>query len=95
MSTPRLELARFAAELAKPGHGVMLHSVAGGYQLITKPEYHQELREVVENLPPPAPLSKAAVETAAIISLLISSPSPWPSSRSSAVCVTAKPCGPC
>jgi segregation and condensation protein B len=60
-------LARFAAELAKPGHGVTLRSVAGGYQLITKPEYHQELRKLVENLPPPAPLSKAAVETAAII----------------------------
>jgi segregation and condensation protein B len=60
-------LARLAAELAKPEHGVSLRSVAGGYQLITKPEYHQELRELVENLPSPAPLSKAAVETAAII----------------------------
>ena len=45
----------------------MLRALAGGYQLITKPEHHQELRERVENLPPPAPLSQAAVETAAII----------------------------
>ena len=56
-----------AADLAKPAHGLMLRTVAGGYQLVTKPEHHQELRELVENLPPPAPLSHAAVETAAII----------------------------
>lgn len=56
-----------AAELAKPEHGLMLRTVASGYQLVTKPEHHQELRNLVENLPPPAPLSRAAVETAAII----------------------------
>lgn len=55
------------AELDKPLHGLMLRVVAGGYQIVTKPEHQQELRELVENLPPPAPLSKAAVETAAII----------------------------
>jgi segregation and condensation protein B len=60
-------LESLAAELAKPQHGVMLRIVAGGYQLVTKPEHHEELRDVVENLPPPAPLSRAAVETAAII----------------------------
>jgi segregation and condensation protein B len=58
---------RLAAELARPQHGLMLRSPAGGYQLITKPEHNQQLRELVENLPPPVPLSKAAVETAAII----------------------------
>ena len=58
---------RLAAEFAEPHHGLMLRTLAGGYQLITKPEHNQELRELVENLPPPAPLSKAAVETAAII----------------------------
>ncbi len=56
-----------AAELAKPQHGLMLRSVAGGYQLVTKLELHEELRDLVENLPPPAPMSRAAVETAAII----------------------------
>jgi segregation and condensation protein B len=62
------ELAdRLAAEFAEPHHGLMLRALAGGYQLITKPEHHQELRELIENLPPPAPLSKAAVEAAAII----------------------------
>jgi len=58
---------RLAAEFAQPQHGLMLRSLAGGYQLSTKPEHHQDLRQIVENLPPPAPLSKAAVETAAII----------------------------
>ena len=41
-------LGRLATELAQPEHGVMLRSVAGGYQVITKPEYHQELRELVD-----------------------------------------------
>jgi segregation and condensation protein B len=56
-----------AQELASPRHGLMLRTVAGGYQLVTKPEHSQELRDIIENLPPPAPLSRAAVETAAII----------------------------
>lgn len=63
----RALLETLAAEFQRPEHGLMLRMVAGGYQLITKPEHHQELRDLVENLPPPAPLSKAAVETAAII----------------------------
>jgi segregation and condensation protein B len=60
-------LQTLAEELGKPLHGLMLRAVAGGWQMVTKPEHHLELREVVENLPPPAPLSKAAVETAAVI----------------------------
>jgi segregation and condensation protein B len=56
-----------AAEFAKPQHGLMLRRLAHGYQLITKPEHHEGLRNLVQNLPPPAPLSQAAVETAAII----------------------------
>jgi segregation and condensation protein B len=63
----RTLLDALARELAQPQHGLMLRCAAGGYQLITKPEHHQELRDIVENLPPPAPLSSAAVETAAII----------------------------
>lgn len=60
-------LSRLADEFAQRQHGLMLRLVAGGYQLVTKPELHQKIRELVQNLPPPAPLSKAAVETAAII----------------------------
>ena len=56
-----------AAEFGRPQHGMLLRTVAGGYQFVTKPEHNQELRELVENLPPPAPLSRAAVETAAIV----------------------------
>jgi len=63
----RALLETLAGELQRPHHGLMLRALAEGYQFITKPEHHQELRELVENLPPPAPLSKAAVETAAII----------------------------
>jgi segregation and condensation protein B len=60
-------LDALTAEYAQPRHGLMLRSVAGGYQFVTKPEHHEDLRDVVQNLPPPAPLSKAALETAAII----------------------------
>jgi segregation and condensation protein B len=60
-------LDSLAAELEKPQHGLKLRQLAGGYHFSSKPEHHQELREVVENLPPPAPFSKAALETAAII----------------------------
>jgi segregation and condensation protein B len=60
-------LHRVAAEFEKPQHGLMLRAVAGGYQLVTKPEHHQELRDLVAKLPPPSPLSKAALETAALI----------------------------
>ena len=56
-----------AAGFSRPHHGLMLRQIAGGYQFVSKPEHHQELRKVAESLPPPAPLSKAAVETAAII----------------------------
>ena len=60
-------LDQLAIEFQQPHHGLMLRSVAGGYQLVTKPEHHDDLRDLVGNLPPPAPLSKAAMETAAII----------------------------
>ncbi len=54
-------------EFEGPGHGLRIRSVAGGYQLVTKPEHHDDLRELLEDLPPPTPLSQAALETVAII----------------------------
>jgi segregation and condensation protein B len=60
-------LSLLAAELERPQHGLMLRVLAGGYQLVTKPEHHEQLKAMLANLPPPAPLSKAAVEAAAII----------------------------
>ena len=60
-------LSEVAAELDRPEHGLMLRSIAGGYRLGTKPEHHLDLKEITASLPPPAPLTKAALETAAII----------------------------
>ena len=37
---------RLAAEFSQPHHGLMLRALAGGYQLITKPEHNQQLREL-------------------------------------------------
>jgi segregation and condensation protein B len=62
-------LEEWAAELARDHHGLQLRLVAGGYQLITKPEHHAELEELFAGLPEPTPLSRAALETLAAIAL--------------------------
>jgi segregation and condensation protein B len=62
-------LDEWAAELAREHHGLELRLVAGGYQLITKPEHHAELQQLFADLPEPTPLSRAAIETAAAIAL--------------------------
>jgi hypothetical protein len=46
-----------------------LRLVAGGYQLITKPDHHAELQQLLADLPKPTSLSRAALETAADIAL--------------------------
>ena len=56
-----------AAEYQRPERGLMIRKLAGGYQIITKPEHHAELKALVANLRPPAPLSMAALETVAVI----------------------------
>jgi segregation and condensation protein B len=58
-----------AVELARSHRGLQLRVVAGCYQLATKPEHHTELQELFASLPEPAPLSRAAIETAAAIAL--------------------------
>ena len=63
-------LDSLAAELEHPGHGLRLRTLAGGYQIATKPEHHEGLKLLLANLRPPLPLSKPAVETAAVIALL-------------------------
>lgn len=60
-------LAEVTEELDRPEHGLMLRSIAGGYRLGTKPEHHLDLKAITASLPPPVPLTKAALETAAII----------------------------
>ena len=46
----------------QPGHGLKLSRVAGGYQLVTRPEYSPYVEKMLkENQEPP--LSQAAMET--------------------------------
>jgi segregation and condensation protein B len=69
VETVRDLLQEMADEFDRPEHGLWLRVVGGGYRLTTKPEHRADLRAVLEDLPPPAPLSRAAIETAAAIAL--------------------------
>lgn len=60
-------LNELVEETAKPGRGVFVREVAGGYQLATKPEHHEQIRQFVRNLKQPLKLSQAALETLAVI----------------------------
>ena len=60
-------LAELLAEYDKPGHGVTIRQIAGGYQMGTKPEHHDAVRNFVKNLKPPMRLSMAALETLAVV----------------------------
>ena len=62
-------LEELRRQMEHRSRGLQVRNLAGGYRLYTKPEHHEALRELVENLPPPAPLSKAALETVAIVAL--------------------------
>lgn len=46
--------------------GLMLREVAGGWQIVTRPEFHEEIRKFVKTRPS-AKLSLAALETLAVI----------------------------
>ncbi|MCI0723507.1 MAG: SMC-Scp complex subunit ScpB [Acidobacteria bacterium] len=63
-------LESLAAEFDQPDHGLRLRTLAGGYQISTKPEHRDDLRRLVANLRPPLPLSRKAIETAAVIAML-------------------------
>jgi segregation and condensation protein B len=60
-------LAELLAEYDKPEHGVTIRQIAGGYQMGTKPEHHDAVRNFVKNLKPPMRLSMAALETLAVV----------------------------
>ncbi len=60
-------LAQIMAEFAQPEHGVFVRKVRGGYQMGTKPEHHEGLKELLRGLRPQAPLSGPALQTLAII----------------------------
>lgn len=60
-------LAELVAEYSRSEHGLAIREVAGGYQMVTKPEHHEAVRNFVKNLKPPLKLSKPALETLAVI----------------------------
>jgi segregation and condensation protein B len=60
-------LAQLVIEFDKPEHGVSIREVAGGFQMATKAEHHDAVREFVKLLKPPLKLSLPALETLAVI----------------------------
>ncbi len=60
-------LRELMEETANPERGVFIREVAGGYQVATKPEHHEAIRNFVKNLKQPLKLSNAALETLAVI----------------------------
>lgn len=60
-------LRELVEETGQAHRGIFVREVAGGYQLATKPEHHEVLRQFVRNLKQPLKLSQAALETLAVI----------------------------
>ncbi len=60
-------LDQLAVEYSAPHHGISIRELAGGYQMATKPEYHDSIRQFVKKLQPPLKLSLAALETLAVV----------------------------
>ena len=60
-------LNQLVEEFDRPGHGVSIREVAGGYKMATKPEHHEAVRSFVKSLNPPLKLSLPALETLAVI----------------------------
>jgi segregation and condensation protein B len=61
----RATLEGLLDEFSNPGRGFQLHEVAGGYQFRTHPECQAYIRRMLK--PAPSRLSRAALETLAII----------------------------
>lgn len=60
-------LGQLAAEFERPEHGLAIREVAGGYQMATKAEHHEAVRNFVKSLKSPLKLSLPALETLAVI----------------------------
>jgi segregation and condensation protein B len=60
-------LKTLAEESLNADRGMLIREVAGGYQMVTKPEHHEVIRTFVKNLKQPLKLSQAALETLAVI----------------------------
>jgi segregation and condensation protein B len=63
----RALIEELTADYASGNHGIEIRSVAGGYRMATKPEYHDLMRGFAKSLKPPIRLSLAALETLAVI----------------------------
>jgi segregation and condensation protein B len=61
----RAVLQALADEYLQRGGGFWLQEVAGGWQIRTRPEYHEWIKRMLQ--PSPQRLSKAALETLAVI----------------------------
>jgi segregation and condensation protein B len=59
-------LADLREEYARPGRGLQLVEVGGGFQITTRPEYNDRVRELIDPRSP-ARLSIQALETLAVI----------------------------
>lgn len=60
-------LNELVADYERPGHGIEIRQVAGGYKFSSKPEHHEVVRKFVKSLKPLVRLSKPALETLAVI----------------------------
>ena len=60
-------MRQLVEETAQPGRGLFIREVGGGFQMATKPEHHEAIRQFVKNLKQPLKLSQAALETLAVI----------------------------
>ena len=60
-------LSELVAEFDRPGHGIAIREVAGGYKMATKAEHHEAVRNFVKSLKAPLKLSLPALETLAVI----------------------------
>ncbi|MBW2366359.1 MAG: SMC-Scp complex subunit ScpB [Deltaproteobacteria bacterium] len=61
----RTALNSLCREYDEKGSGLILNEIAGGYQIRTRPEYNEYVKRLLQ--PNPQRLSKAALETLAII----------------------------
>jgi segregation and condensation protein B len=61
-----MAVEELAKEFNERNSGLMLREVAGGWQIVTRPEYHEQIRAFLRSRPS-AKLSLAALETLAVI----------------------------
>ncbi|HHW06571.1 MAG TPA: SMC-Scp complex subunit ScpB [Clostridia bacterium] len=58
-------IAALMDDYGQSGRGIQIYQVAGGYKMATKPDYAEYIEKLCRHKP--SPLSKAALETLAII----------------------------